>query len=165
MHDTSMTIFIGILALAVLMQSVLLLLVFLYVRKAGESLLPAIRKISEKAETVLEKVSAIADDIRPITRTMADSADIVHGRITEIDGFLGEVMEKSRQEIVDIQETLHDITQHTREAINTLSDNVLMPINRINAITKAVKAAANVFFHRRDKTASDASQQDDNVYF
>ena len=165
MHDTSITVFIGILAFAVLLQSVLLLLVFLYVRKVGENLLPTIRKISEKTETVLEKVSVIADDIRPITQTMSESADIVHGRIVEIDGFLGEVMEKSRQEIVGIQETLHDITQHTREAIKTLSDNVLMPITRINAITQAVKVAANVFFHRRDKTSSSASQQDDTVYF
>jgi methyl-accepting chemotaxis protein len=159
MHDTFLVIFIGILAVAVLMQTVLLLRTFLYVRKMSESLLPTIHKVAKKAEIALEKVSEIADNIKPAAQKIADSADIVHNRVVEIDDFLGEVVEKSRQEIAEIQDTLHEVTQRAQEAVGTLSDNVLLPINRINALTRAVKVAAGVFFHRRGKAA--ASPQDD----
>jgi hypothetical protein len=154
MSEALLAVFTGILALAVLMQSVVLFLAFRHFRKLAENVLPGVKKVAEQAETALEKVSEIADTVKPAAQKLAASATAVHDRVVEIDGFLGEVVENSRREIVAIQETIHVVTERTQEAVNALSDNVLMPITRVNALTQALKVAASVFFRRRKAASS-----------
>jgi len=170
MNDALLAVFTGILAIAVLMQSVLFLLTFLSLRKLTKVLLPQIQKLAEQTEATFVEIKDIAENIKPVAQKLADSAEIIHDRTIAIDGFLGEVMEKSRREIAGIEDALHVVTQRVQDSINMLSAGIFMPINRINALTKAVRVAADVFFRRREKekTDEDASSADsgeDTIYF
>jgi len=170
MTDTLLAVFTGVLAIAILMQSILLLFMLLNLRRLGKELLSQIQKLTEKTEATLEAITDVAENIRPVARKLADSAEIIHGRVVDIDGFLGEIMEKSRREIAGIEDALHDATHKIRHAIGILSDSIIMPVTRISALTKAVRAAAGVLFRRRKKEvdAGDAStdgSKDDTIHF
>jgi len=170
MTDTLLAVFIGILALAVLLQSALFLLTFLGLRKLSKDMLPQIQKLAEKTEATFAEIKDIAENIRPVAQKLADSADIIHDRVVEVDGFVGEIVKSSRREIAEIEDTLHVVTQRVRDSINILSDNILLPINRINALTKAVRVAACVLFRRHEKEKKDgdvssADSNEDTIFF
>ena len=168
MTDNLLVVFIGVLTFAVLMQSVLFFLAFLNLRKLNKELLPEIKKLTKKTEATLAAITDMAESIRPVTQKLADSVEIIHNRVVEADGFLCEIVEKSRREFAVIETTLHEVTQQIRVAINTLSDCILMPVSRINALTKAVRVAAGVLFRRREKTSADTSSADsgnDTIFF
>jgi len=170
MTDTLLVIFIGILAIAILMQSVLFLLMFLNLRKLIKDLLPQIQKLAEQTEATFSEIKDIAENIRPVAQKLADSAEIIHGRVVEVDGFVGEIVQKSRREIAEIEDTLHVVTKRVQDSINILSDNVIMPINRINALTKAVQVAIGVLFRRQVKekaneNAASADSSEDTIFF
>ena len=153
MTNTLLAVFTGILAFAVLAQSVLFFLAFLGFRKLSKDLLPQVQRLSDKTEETLVEIKDIAKNISPVARKLADSAEIIHGRVVDVDGFLGEFMEISRREIAGIEDTLHIVTRRFRDSVNILSDTIIMPITRINALTKAVQVATGVFF-RREKVRS-----------
>ena len=170
MTNTLLAVFIGILTFAILMQSVLLLLTFLNLRKLTKDMLSQIQKLMEKTETALATISDIAENIRPVAQKLAGSADVIHDRVVEVDGFLGEIVEKSRREIAGIESTLHVVTKQVQDSISILSGSVLMPINRINALTKAVQVAVGVLFRRRGKEKADAGvsaidTNEDTIFF
>ena len=170
MTDTLLAVFTGILTIAVLMQSVLFLLTFLSLRKLTKDLLPQIQKLAEKTEATFAEIRDIAETIRPVAQKLADSAEIIHDRVVEVDGFLGEIVEKSRREIAGIESTLHVVTKQVQDSISILSGSVLMPINRINALTKAVQVAVGVLFRRRGKEKADAGvsaidTNEDTIFF
>jgi len=170
MTDTLLAVFTGILALAILMQSVLFLLTFLSLRQLSKDLLPHIKRLTEKTEATLAVITDVSESIRPVARKLADSAEIIHDRVVEVDVFLEEVVEKSRREIAGIEDTLHDVTQRIRDTVNILSDSVLMPITRMTALTKAVRAAVGVLFRRREKEqedtdASSTGSGNDTIFF
>ena len=170
MTDILLVVFTGILALAVLTQSTLFLLTFLSFRRLNRDLLPQIKKLTEKMEETLAEIRDIAENIRPAAQKLADSAEVIHDRVVEIDGFLGEIVEKSRREIAGIEGALHDVTRQIQNALNVLGENILMPVNRINALARAVRAAAGVLFKRREKGKTDASasaadSKDDTIFF
>lgn len=174
MTDTLLAVFTGLLAIAILTQSILFLLTFLGLRKLAKDLLPQIQKLTEKTEEALTEIKDIAENIRPVARKLADSADIIHDRVVEVDGFVGEMLEKSRREIAGIESALHDVTQRIREAISILSDTILIPVGRINALTKAIRVGVGVLFQRREKektkektdaSASSAGSNDDTIFF
>ena len=173
MTDTLLAVFTGILAIAVLMQSALFLLTFLSLRKLTKELLPQIKKLTESAEATLAEIKEVAEDIKPVARKLADSAEIIHDRVVEVDGFVGEIIKKSHGEIVGIGDTLHGVTHQVRNAIDTLSDGIIMPINRISALVKAIQVGFGVLFRRREKEkegktdapASTSGSSDDTIFF
>ena len=172
MSNTLLAVFTGVLAFAVLMQSVLLLMVFLNLRKLIKDLLPKVQKLMEKTEATLVSITDIAERIRPVAYKLAESAEVIHDRVVDVDGFVGEIVEISRREIAEIEDTLHDVTTRMRDAINTLSDNIIMPVSRINALTKAVRVALGVLFRRRVKEkenenedVSSVESKDDTIFF
>ncbi|MCL2877373.1 MAG: hypothetical protein FWF13_01180 [Acidobacteria bacterium] len=168
MTDTMLAVFTGILTFAILMQSILFLLTFLSLRRLTKDLLPQIQKLTEKTEATLSAIVDIAENIRPVARKLADSADVIHTRVAEVDGFLEEILEMSRRKITGIEDAIQDVTRRIQAAVNILSDNIITPIIRINALAKAVRVAAGVLFRRREKKDADASSadsDDDTVYF
>jgi len=167
MTDTLLVVFTGVLTLAILMQSVLLLLTFLNLRKLGKDMLPKVQKLTEKTDATLAAITDIAENIRPVARKLNDSADVIYDCVVEMDDFLGEILEKSRREITEIEDAMHDVTRRVRDSVDALSDNILMPVNRINALAKAVRVAFGVLFRRREKEKPDADtdSDDDTIYF
>ena len=170
MTNTLLAVFTGILAIAVLTQSVLFLLTFLSLRKLTKDLFPQIQKLVEKTEATFTEIKDIAENIKPVAQKLAESAGVIHDRVVEVDGFVGEVVEKSRREIAGIEESLHSASQQIQYLIGALSGGILAPVNRINALTKAVRVAAGVFFRRNKKEKADeetsaADTGEDTIYF
>ena len=149
MTDTLLVVFTGVLALAALTQCAVLIAALLNLQKLTKDLLPQIQKLIEKTDAVFTDIGDITEGIKPAAHKLASSAEIIHSRVVDVDGFVGEVVEKSRREIAEIGDTVHNVTRRTLDAIDLLNENVLMPVNRINAFAKAVRVGVGVLFRRR----------------
>jgi methyl-accepting chemotaxis protein len=168
MHDTLLVIFTGILAFAVLAQSILFFLLYKIIRQLtvqvdglSKDLLKHIGRVSAKVEATLATITSVAEVVKPVVQKLNESADIVHGRILELNDFLGEVTDKARFEIAELQDSVHDAVQRAQEAISSLRDNLLGPIHQVNAITRAIRAAMDMLFRKRKTPSSKTSLEDD----
>jgi hypothetical protein len=168
MHDTLLVIFTGILAFAVLAQSILFFLLYKRISRLtaqidvlGKDLLRHVGRVSAKIEDTLAIITSIADIVKPVVQKLNESAEIVHERILDLNYFLGEVTDKARLEISELQEAVHDAVQRAQEAISILRDNLLTPIHQINAITQAIRVAMDMLFRKRKKPSSPSSMEDD----
>jgi hypothetical protein len=170
MHDTLLTVFTGVLAVAVLMQSLLFFGIYKSVRRisawmdsAGKDLLRNIEIISAKTEQSLTAIKGIAEGLKPIEEKLSDTTAIVHKRITEIDSFLAEATSAARLEILRIQDTIQTASRRVQATLDLLHDGILAPVNEIQAITRAVRVALDVFFRRR-RNPSGTSAQDEEMF-
>ena len=168
MHDTLLVVFTGILAFAVLAQSILFFLMYKIIRQLtvqidglGKDLLKHVGRVSAKVEDTLATITSVAEVVKPVVQKLNESAETVHERILDWNDFLGEVTDKARQEITELQEAVHDTVQRAQEAISILRDNLLAPIHQINAITRAIRAAMDMLFQKRKKPSSRSSMEDD----
>jgi predicted nucleic acid-binding Zn-ribbon protein len=156
MHDTLLVIFTGILAFAVLAQSILFFLLYKIIRQLtvqidglSRDLLKHVGRVSAKIENTLATITSVAEVVKPVVQKLNESAEIVHGRILDLNDFLGEVTDKARLEITELQEAVHDAVQRAQEAINILRDNLLAPIHQINAITRSICVVMDMLFRKR----------------
>lgn len=169
MHDTLLIVFTGILAVAVLAQSVLFYLMYRSIRALGTrfealggDLTRHMESVSRGADSVMESVRGIAEAVRPAAGMLTDSVDTLHGRVREIDNFLGEVTDMVRGEIVSIQDTVHTASSRIQETIEVARECVLGPVSQVSAIGKGVRAALEVLF-RMKKAPS--REPDDDPFF
>ena len=168
MDNTLLIIFIGILACAVLTQSILFFLMYKSIRQLSDrmdglskDLLRHVQAITGNVEAVLVTVKGVAEVVKPIAQKLSDSVDVVHERIMDLDRFLGEMSDTARFEIARIQDTVHNATQRVQEAIDTVRDGILAPINQVTAITQALRVALDVLFRNRKRSSRIAAQDEE----
>jgi hypothetical protein len=170
MNDTWLMIFTGVLAIAVLIQGIVLFLIYKTIRHLtgrmdilGKDLLRNAEVVTEKVNEGLTVIKDVAQDLKPITEKLGDATDIVHKRVKDIDGLLEEITGSARLEILRIQETFRDASCRIQDTIDILRNSIVAPINEINAISRAIRVAIDVLFRRR-KGPSGTAGPDEEMF-
>jgi ABC-type transporter Mla subunit MlaD len=168
MNDTLLMVFTGILAFAVLMQTILFFGMYRAIRQMsaylnglGKDLRKNAELISAKVDEGVTAIKGLAEGFKPIRDKLADSTEIIHYRITELDAFLAETTATARQEIRHIQDTFQAASQKVEQTLETLRQSLLGPLKEISAVTRAVRVAMDVLFRRR---RNPSSSQDDEMF-
>jgi len=170
MHDTLLTIFTGVLAVAVLLQTLLFFGIYRSIRQLtswmdglGKDLLRNIEVISGKVDEGLTTIKGVAEGIRPIQEKLAATAGIVHNRVTELDAFLAWVTSTAQLEILRMQDLIESASEKTEQTLELLRRGIVTPLNEINAISRAIRVGIDVLFRRR-RNPSSASPQDEEMF-
>jgi hypothetical protein len=168
MHDTLLTVFTGVVALAVVVQTILFFGMFKAIRQMsasldemGKDLLKNFAVVSAKVDEGLSTVKDFVDGLKPIRDKLADTTEIIHDRVTALDMFFAETAGTARLEILKIQDTIQSASQKAEETIEFLRKNLLAPFNEISAISRAVRVAMDILFRRR---RSPGSAQDEEMF-
>ena len=169
MHDTLLMIFTGVLALAVVIQTFLFFGIYKAIRQLssylddiGKDLLRNINVISAKADACLTAIKDVADGLKPIREKMAETTEIIHRRVTELDVFLSEITSAARLQILRIQDTIESAAQQAEHTLDLLHRSIFAPLTEINAITRGIRVAMDVLFRRRKNPSRSA--QDDEMF-
>ena len=167
MHDTLLAVFTGILAFAVVVQTVYLIGIYKAIRRMGayldglgKDLLRNVAVISAKVEEGVSAIKGVADGLKPIREKLTDSAEIIHKRITEVDAFLAEVTDTARQEVRRIQDGIQTAMQRAQDTLELVRKSLLAPLNEIGAVTRALRVAMDVLFRRRKHPSSSAQDEE-----
>jgi len=168
MNDTLLMVFTGVLTLAVVIQTILFFGIYRAIRQmsvyldgVGKDLRKNVEIISAKVDEGLTAIKGLAEGFKPIRDKLADSTEIIHYRITELDAFLAETTATARQEIQHIQDSFQAASQKVEQTFETLRKSLLGPLNEISAITRAVRVAMDVLFRRR---RNPSSSQDEEMF-
>jgi hypothetical protein len=169
MHDLLLLIFTGVLALVVVIQTFLFFGIYrsirqmsLYLDGLGKDLLRNMEVISAKADEGLTAVKGLVEGWKPIRDRLADSTEIIHSRIMDVDAFLAETTNAARLEIRNFQDAIHSATQKAEQTLELLRKSIIGPLNEIGAVTRAVRVAMDVLFRRRRHPSS--STQDEEMF-
>ncbi len=167
MHDTLLMIFTGVLALAVVVQTILFFGIYKAIRQLssyldemGKDLLRNINVISEKADACLTAIKDVAEGLRPIREKLAETTDIIHRRVTELDIFLEEVTSNARLQILRIQDTIDSASQKAEHTLDLLHKSIFAPLTEISALTRGIRVAMDVLFRRRKNPSRSAQDEE-----
>ncbi|MBN2243797.1 MAG: hypothetical protein JW793_14015 [Acidobacteria bacterium] len=155
-QEILLAIFTGILAVAVLGQTVIFILAYRTMRQAsdrlesaGKDLLRNVDRITAKAEETLKTLQDIGNGFMPVRDKMLDAADIVHQRVVRLDDFLEETTNGARLEVARIKDRIESATHRADELLDMVHERILVPVNEIVAITRGIRAGIDFFFRKR----------------
>ncbi len=170
MQDTLLLVFTGILAFAVLLQTLLFFGIYKSIRRMsdmldsmGRDLLRNAEIVSSKVEEGVTAIKNVADSLKPATQNLVSATQIVHDRVIDIDNLLAELTDNARLEIARVQDTIRFASRQATEAIEIVKTSILAPVSEIGAIARGVRVALDVLFRRR-RNPSNASAQDDEMF-
>ncbi|NLT65184.1 MAG: hypothetical protein GXX84_01110 [Acidobacteria bacterium] len=169
MQETILIVFTGILAIAVLIQTILFFGMYRAIRQMtvwmdgmSKDLLRNVELVSSRVEEAVTAIRSVADGIKPIQEKLTVTSDLVSRRAADLDDFLAEATATARREMRHIQDTVHLATTKVEQTIELVHSSILAPLNEASAITRAVRVGLDVLF-RRGKNRS-ATAQDEEMF-
>ncbi len=165
-----LTVFVGIIALAVLAHSVALIVIGSGLKRLGsridgvsKDLLGRVDSISQQANDAFAAVKAAAAGTEAIRDNLVQSTALVRNRVAAIDAFLADATKSAQLQMAALEDFLDTTRRRLDETFDAVQQGILTPIREIGAIIAGVKTALNVL-GGRSRRPVDRYRHDDGMF-
>ncbi|HUJ39080.1 MAG TPA: hypothetical protein VLW54_00930 [Candidatus Acidoferrales bacterium] len=142
-------IFVIVACVAIIMQALILLGMFLTMKKTSDQVVRVSSEINTKLLPVLEKTNFLLEDSRQrFSSVVADTAEIVHiarNQANRFDRVLGEGMELLRGQIIRADQVITGVLESLEEAHTSVRKSVTGPVSQVAAVLRGLKAGLDIF--------------------
>jgi uncharacterized protein YoxC len=143
-HDTIELVCIALGALALLMQSIVLVAVFLGLKKTSQSLKEEIEEIRSSVMPVVHTTRNLLDHVGPkVEQTANDLAALTHSlrkQALEMEGAVTEIVDRVRKETGRIDTMFSSTLDAVDKASAYVTQTVSKPVRQISGILASLKA-------------------------
>ena len=166
-----LAVFTGIVAAALLMQSIAFFGIHRSVRKATdrfeEMSLDASRKLDVITRNFSEFISAakpILERTDALQQNILSTTEMIHDRARQLDEFLQESTDAARLQIARIQDVIDTTSTRIEDSIEIVQKQVLAPVGELTAIVRGVRAGLQVFFRGFSFPSTKQAHQDEEMF-
>jgi ribosomal protein S28E/S33 len=155
--STILEVLVGIIALAMVIQSLCVLIFVLSFRKYCERLETLCRQVAR--DILVEG----RDKVKIISANVIEITVMVKDQVTRLDGLVTEASERARMQLVRIDQLVADTVIRVEETTEAIQRNVLGPIREITALLVGLRTGLD-FLLRRKKTSVENATQDEELF-
>jgi uncharacterized protein YoxC len=166
--------FVVVTALAILVQAVVLIALFVTMRKTATQVQQTVTDLNTKIAPLVSQVQALVEDVSPrIAGIVADASEITRlarGEAQKMDRILSEALERLRMQLIHVDHVLTGAMEAVEEAGSHLRQTVWGPVVKATALIRGVQAGLDFFRTERrrrgpmDGPEARAEQQDEGMF-
>src|SRR6266853_1995557 len=151
--ESWMPYFVVVTAVAVVLQAIVLVALFLQLRRTAA-------RVQILVEDVSPRVSGIVADAAELTR-------LARGQAQKVDRILTETMERLRLQLIHVDQILTGAMEAVEEGGSRLRDPVWGPVGKASAIIRGIQTGLEFFRaarHGPQSSEQPAEQQDEGMF-
>ncbi len=153
MNDTLLKFFIAVTALAVVMQSGILVALYFAVRKSAARMDALATEVKSKALPTMETVQNILVELRPRIEVMSvnfsESSTLVRNQLARIDATLTDALDRTRLQVIRADELLNRTMDKVEETSEIVHQTVISPLRQVNGLLAAIGTGLEVFLGQK----------------
>jgi type IV secretory pathway VirB2 component (pilin) len=172
--ESWMPFFVVVTALAVVLQAVILIMLFVQMRRTAAQVERTVNDLNGKLTPLISRVQFVVEDIAPrISGIVADAAEVTRlarSEAQKVDRILSEALERLRMQLIHVDHILTGAMEAVEEAGSRMRQTVWAPVAKATAVLRGVQAGIDFFRgarHRRgplDRIDPSAEQQDEGMF-
>ena len=164
-NDTGLIVVLVLVAIAILMQAGAMVGIWLAVKNIHHEVQGVRADVKERLDPLTtslgEIVSTSREPVRTITKNLAEISQMLHDRTSHVDEALADLVDRSRLQMVRVDELVGGLVRKVETTTETLQETVLVPIHEVAAVLKGVRSGLDFLFsRRRTPTVSEATQDE-----
>jgi hypothetical protein len=169
--ESWMPYFVVVTAVAVVLQAIVLVVLFLQLRRTAARVEETITGLNERLTPVLSRVQLLVEDVSPrISGIIADASELTRlarGQAQKVDRVLTETIERLRLQLVHVDQILTGAMEAVEEAGSRLRETVWGPVVKATAIIRGIQTGLEFFRDARQgrRSAEQPSEQQDEGMF
>lgn len=169
--DSWMPLFVAVIALAVVLQSIVLIALFIQMRRTAARVEQVVTDMSAKVAPLISSVQILVEDISPrISGIVADASEITRlarGEVQKVDRIVTEALERLRMQLIHVDHVLTGAIEAVEEAGSQIKQSVWGPVIKATALVRGVQAGVDFLRNvrrRRDGGDVPVDQQDEGMF-
>jgi hypothetical protein len=169
--ESWMPLFVAVIALAVVLQSIVLIVLYLQMRRTAARVEQVVTDLSSKVAPLISSVQILVDDISPrITGIVADASEITRlarGEVQKVDRIVSEALERLRMQLIHVDHVLTGAIETVEAAGSQIRQTVWGPVMKATAMLRGVQAGIDFLRNvrqRRDVGDVPVDQQDEGMF-
>src|SRR5262245_23471601 len=166
-----MLFFVIVAAIAIVLQMVILLMMYLAMRQTTQRLESIAGRLETQTSPVLVAAHAILDDAQPkiaeITSNLAESTATLRASVAHVGEATGEIMDRARLQAERLDDFVSNTVDKIEDTTEIVQNSVISPIRRIHAIVKAVSAGVGYLranTSRRKADGNSSAEEDEEMF-
>jgi uncharacterized protein YoxC len=178
-NQTIQLVFIAVTALAVLMQAIILLLIYVAVRKTANSVREEVEELRSSVMPILDTTRDLVSRVAPrIEEATTDLAEIVYGlrkQTAQMESAATEIVDKVRSQTNRLDKMFTGVLDSVDRAGAFVADAVSKPVRQISGLLASLKAiveslrnsaapAHHETHAHRDRSQGDRAQSDTDMF-
>jgi ElaB/YqjD/DUF883 family membrane-anchored ribosome-binding protein len=158
-------VFVGITALAVLLQAAMLAGVYFSLRKTSTKVESLADEVKSKVLPTAELAHSMMVDLRPKIETAVDnvsvSTTVLRTQMERIDATLTDIVDRTRLQVIRADEFVSSTMDKLEETREVVQKTVVSPVRHLTGLMHGVGAGLEAFFGRRRGRAPVNAPQDE----
>ena len=171
--ESWMPFFVVVTALAVVLQAIILIALFIQLRRTAARVEQTVADLNTKVTPLVSRVQLLVEEISPrITGIVADASEITRlarGEAQKVDRVLSEALERLRMQIIHVDHILTGAMEAMEEAGSRLRQTVWTPVVKATALLRGVQAGIDFLRTVRQRRppidgVEAATEQDEGMF-
>jgi methyl-accepting chemotaxis protein len=163
--ETYLPAFVGVTAGAVVLQALILVALYLSVRKTTSRLEALAEEVKTKALPTIEQANSLMVDLKPKIETVAanitDTSNTVKAQLSRIDATVGDVLDRTRLQVIRADELLSRTMDRVEETSEMVHRTVISPVRQVSGLVQGLSAGVEYFFGQRRRRDNVGVPQDE----
>jgi predicted PurR-regulated permease PerM len=154
--------FVIVASLAVVLQAIVLVAVYLQIRRLGQRAEQMALELQARANPILSRIQVLVEEAQPqISSMIADAAHITHLARTQVqhaDRVVGEAIDRLRMQLLHTDQILTGALEAIEETGSNLRRTILGPVQSVSAVVHGFQTGLEFFRGNRARRRTDAPQ-------
>ena len=169
MDDTLLKIFIAVTTFAVVVQTGILVGLYLAVRKSSARMEALATDVTSRVLPTVETAQSIMEELRPKIEVMstnfAESSDLLRNQLGRLDATVTDALDRARLQVIRADELLNRTMDRVEETSEVVHKTVLSPLRQVNGLMAAISTGVEVFLgHKRRHPKNGAGVPQDEMF-
>jgi hypothetical protein len=169
--ETWLTVFTGVIALALLLQSLAFIGLYRSVRSLSarvdvisKDLMKTVGALTADVSQAVATIKSVAEGVQSLKEKIAATSDVIHKRVSDMDSFLRDLTDAARLEVARIQDAVDTASRQIEDTFDVLHRSVLVPIREVTAVVRGFRAGLDFLLRKPPKSPSGASHLDEEMF-
>src|SRR5258705_13976367 len=156
--ESWMPYFVVVTAAAVVLQSIVLVALFLQLRRTAARVEETIADLNTRLTPILSRLQLLVEDVSPrISGIIADASELTRlarGQAQKVDRILAEAMERLRLQLIHVDQILTGAMETIEEAGSRMRETVWGPVVKASAMIRGIQSGLEFIRAARSRRQS-----------
>jgi len=161
-------IFVGVTAVAVVIQAGILVALYVTVRQTTSRMETLATEVKDKVLPTADTAQSIMLDLRPkidnIANNVSETSTVVRGQLERIDATVTDVVDRTRLQVIRADELLNRTMDRIEETTDVVHRTVVSPVRQLSGLIQGLTAGVEFLFGGKRASRRDVTVPQDEMF-
>jgi methyl-accepting chemotaxis protein len=155
-----LTLFVGLTALAVLLQAGLLLSIYLMVRRVADQVEGSTKQLGE----LIPSLRVVTSNLAKVSDDAVEIGNAARRQVERVDLLIGEVGQTVEGQLEKVDRLSREVTDRVNETVDLVQESIVRPVREVNALARGVGRGIDVLLNRKHRSTIDQAHADEELF-